>query len=69
MFPVLIFACVAIPLLVVGFLAFRRNSQKAEHPTGETAADRARTEREFEEAERYQEEWREEHKHDRDERF
>ena len=66
MFPVIIFAAVAVPLLVIGFLAMRRSKAAAEHPAGETDAERTRTEREFEEAERYQEEWREEHKHDLD---
>ena len=66
MFPVIIFAAVAVPLLVIGFLAMRRSSGRAEHPVAETDAERERTEHEFEEAERYQEEWREEHKADRD---
>jgi hypothetical protein len=61
-FPVIIFAAVAVPLLVIGFLAMRRSSGTAEHPATETDADRQRTEQEFEEAERYQEQWREEHK-------
>ncbi len=61
MFPVLIFAAIAIPLLVIAFLAMRRSRTVGEHPVGETAADRQRTEDEFEEAERYQAEWREEH--------
>ena len=66
MFPVIIFAAVAVPLLVIGFLAMRRSSGPAEHPAAETDAERERTEHEFEEAERYQEQWREEHKADRD---
>jgi hypothetical protein len=65
-FPVIIFAAVAVPLLVIGFLAMRRSSGAAEHPATETDADRERNEREFEEAERYQEQWREEHKGDLD---
>jgi hypothetical protein len=60
-FPVLIFAAIAVPLLVIAFLAMRRSRAAGEHPVGETAADRRRTEDEFAEAERYQEEWREEH--------
>ena len=48
-------------LLVIAFLAMRRSRTVGEHPVGETAADRRRTEDEFEEAERYQAEWREEH--------
>jgi hypothetical protein len=46
---------------VIAFLAMRRSKAAGEHPVGETAADRERTEDEFEEAERYQAEWREEH--------
>ena len=59
MLPVLIFVLVAIPLLVIGFVAMRRRTAQGEHPSNETDADRARTEHEFEEAEQYQEEWRE----------
>src|SRR5262249_30105381 len=65
-FPVIIFAAVAVPLLVIGFLAMRRSKEAGEHPATETDAERRRTEHEFEEAERYQEQWREEHKADRD---
>ena len=61
MFPVLIFAAIAVPLLVIAFLAMRRSRAAGEHPAGETAADRRRNEDEFDEAERYQAEWREEH--------
>jgi hypothetical protein len=57
--PIVILAAVAIPLLVIGFLAVRRNTAQVEHPATETDADRARTEHEFEEAEQYQEQWRE----------
>jgi uncharacterized membrane protein len=68
--PVIIFAVVAIPLLVIGFLVVSRNRRSGEHPTAETDADRERTEREFAEAEEYQEEWREQtHDEVRDERF
>jgi len=69
-FPVLIFAAIAIPLLVVAFVAMRRSTRAGEHPATETAAERSRTEDEFAEAERYQEEWREEqHKHPHDTRL
>jgi FtsZ-interacting cell division protein ZipA len=64
--PVIIFVAVAVPLLVVGFVAARRRSSAGERPVAETEAERRRTEQEFEEAERYQAEWREEHKHDLD---
>jgi hypothetical protein len=65
--PIVIMAAVAIPLLVIGFLAVRRSADGGEHPTSESDADRRRTEQEFEESERYQAEWREEqHQHLRD---
>jgi len=70
MLPVLIFALVALPLLVIGFVVVRRKSAEGEHPSNETDADRARTEHEFEEAEQYQEDWREQnHEHLREERL
>lgn len=59
MLPIVIIAAVAIPLLVIAFLAARRSTRAGEHPATETDADRLRTEREFEESERYQAEWRE----------
>ncbi len=62
MIPWIIIALVAVPLLVVGFLATRRRTAAAEHPAGEDARARARTEQEFAEAEAYQAEWREEDK-------
>ena len=60
MLPVLILALIAIPLLVIAVATVRKRSAAAEHPTDESAADRAEVEREFDEAERYQTEWREE---------
>ena len=68
MLPVIVFAAVAVPLVVIGFLAVRRSKAAGEAPA-ESEAERRRTEKEFEEAERYQEQWREEHKHDLDQRF
>jgi acyl-CoA reductase-like NAD-dependent aldehyde dehydrogenase len=68
--PVIIFAVVAIPLLVIGFLVVSRNRRTGEHPATETDADRERTEREFAEAEAYQEKWREQtHGEVEEERF
>jgi hypothetical protein len=58
--PWLIFAVVAVPLVVIGFASIRRRSRVAEHPATEDAAARARTEREFADAEAYEERWREE---------
>lgn len=66
MLPWLIIGIVAIPLLVVAFAAARRKDKAGEHPAGETDAHRELVEQEYEEAERYQEQWREEHKHEVD---
>jgi flagellar biosynthesis/type III secretory pathway M-ring protein FliF/YscJ len=68
--PVVIFVAVAIPLLVVGFIVVRQRTAQGEHPSTETDADRERTEHEFDEAEQYQEEWREQnHEQLREERL
>ena len=69
MIPWLIFAVVAVPLVVIGFASIRRRNEVAEHPATEDAADQARTEREFAEAEAYEEQWREENKDHHRERF
>jgi hypothetical protein len=62
--PVVIIAVLVIPLLVIVFLARRRSVNAAEHPATETDAERRRTEEEFEAAERYEADWREErHEH------
>jgi hypothetical protein len=58
MFPWIIFGLVAVPLVVVGFLATRRRTVAAEHPASEDADERARIEREFAEAEAYEAKWR-----------
>ena len=57
MIPWLIFALVLVPILIVAFVAARKRTVAAEHPAGETAEDRAEMEREFAEAEAYQEKW------------
>jgi hypothetical protein len=64
--PVLIFVAVAVPLLIAGAVIAHRSRASGEHPVPETEAERVRTEQEYEAAERYQEQWREEHKHDLD---
>ena len=66
MIPWITVAVVAIPLLVVAFAASRRKEKAGEHPAGETDAERQVIEQEYEESERYQEQWREEHKHEVD---
>jgi hypothetical protein len=63
--PWLIFGVIAFLVLVLGFGVLRSRLQ-AEHPVGETDADRARNEEEFEAAERYQEQWRGEHRKEHD---
>ena len=62
MIPWIIFAVVAVPLVVVGFAASRRRTVGGERPASEDAAARARTEQEFAEAEAYEAKWREEDK-------
>ena len=66
MLPVIIFVAVAVPLLVAGFVIVRQRTAAEERPVAETDADRQREEQEFEAAERYQEQWREQHKQDLD---
>ena len=60
MIPWIILALVAVPLVVVGFLATRRRTAAGEHPASEDAQARALTEQEFAEAEAYEAKWREE---------
>ena len=60
--PWIVFALVAVPLVVVGFVAMRRRTAAGEHPAGEDARARALTEQEFAEAEAYEAKWREEDK-------
>ena len=60
MLPWIILAVVAVPVLVVAFAATRRKTQAVEYPAGDTAAEHERIEHEFEDAEAFQEKWREE---------
>ena len=62
MFPWIIFAVVAVPLVVVGFAVTRRRTVAGEHPAGEDARERALTEQEFAEAEAYDAKWHEQDK-------
>ncbi len=55
-------AVVAVPLVVIAFVATRRRTAAGEHPPGEDAQARALTEQEFAEAEAYEAKWREEDK-------
>jgi hypothetical protein len=56
--PWIIFAVVAVPLAVLAFATLRRSNAAGEHPATEDAAARKRTEREFAEADAYEEQWR-----------
>ena len=60
--PWLIFALVAVPLVVVGFAVARRRTVAGEHPANEDAKTKALTEQEFADAEAYEAKWREEDK-------
>jgi hypothetical protein len=57
--PWIVFALVAVPLVVVGFVATRRRTAAGEHPASEDAQARALTEQEFAEAEAYEAKWHE----------
>ena len=60
MIPWLIFAVVAVPLVVVAFVVSRRKAVAGERPASEDAQARAETEKEFAAAEAYDAKWREE---------
>jgi len=62
MIPWIIFAVVAVPLVVVAFAASRRRTVAGERPASEDEQAKAETEREFAAAEAYDEKWREEDK-------
>jgi hypothetical protein len=68
MIPWIIMAVVAVPLVVIGFMAMRRKTAAGELPAGDDA--RAQAEQEFAAAEAYEARWREEDKERfRQERF
>jgi len=58
-FPWLLFALIAVPLVVIAFAVTRRRTIAAEHPPSEDAEASALTEQEFADAEAYQAKWRE----------
>jgi hypothetical protein len=60
--PWIVIALVAVPLVVVGFVATRRRTAASEHPASEDAQAKARTEQEFAAAEAYETKWRAEDK-------
>jgi len=60
--PWLVFALVAVPLVVVGFVATRRRKVAGEHPANGDARATALTEQELAEAEAYEAKWHEQDK-------
>jgi hypothetical protein len=61
--PVIIFAAIAIPLLIVAFMGVKRSRASVEHAAEAEEGSRAEMEREFAAAEAYEEKWRaEQHK-------
>jgi hypothetical protein len=56
--PWLIMALIAVPLVVVAFVASRRRTEAGEHPVGKDA--QGLTDEEVAEAESYEAKWREE---------
>ena len=62
MIPWIVFALVAVPLVIVAFVATRRRKIAGEHPANEDAQARALTEQEFADAEAYEAKWHEEDK-------
>ncbi len=60
MIPWIIIALVAVPLVVIAFVAMRRNTTASELPASNDA--RAEIEQEFAEAEAYEAKWHEEDK-------
>jgi hypothetical protein len=60
MIPWIIMALIAVPLVLLAFMAMRRKTAAGEVLVGDDAE--ARTEQEFAEAEAYEAKWREEDK-------
>jgi len=60
MIPWIIMAVVAVPLAVIAFMAMRRKTAAGELPASDDA--KAEMDREFAEAEAYEDEWREKDK-------
>lgn len=59
MIPWIIVAVVVVPLVVIAFAVARRNTAVGEQPGLEDPVARARTEREFADAEAYEAQWHE----------
>ena len=65
MIPWIVMAVIAVPLVVVAFVAARRRTREAEGLDAEDPETTREIEREFAAAERYEEKWREEQRHSR----
>jgi hypothetical protein len=63
--PWLIMAAVVVPLVVIAFVAVRRSTRETEALAADDPGVARRTEQEFADAERYEEEWREARKHEK----
>lgn len=59
MIPWIIIGVIAVPLVVIAFLAMRRNTAASELAAGDDANARTLVETEFAEAEAYQAKWHE----------
>ena len=62
MIPWIIIGLVAVPLVVIAFMATRRRTAAGEHPASEDAESQAEIEQEFAQAEAYEAKWHEEDK-------
>ena len=62
MIPWIIFAVVAVPLVVIGFAATRRKADAGDLRPSDDVTTEARTKEEFAEAEAYEAQWHEEDK-------
>jgi hypothetical protein len=60
--PWIIIALVAVPLVVIAFMATRRRTAAGEHPASEDAESQAEIEQEFAQAEAYEAKWHEKDK-------
>lgn len=62
MIPWIIFAVIAVPLVVVAFAVTRRNAAASDLRSSDDPSANAQTEQEFAEAEAYEAKWHEEDK-------
>jgi hypothetical protein len=60
--PWIIIAVIAVPLIVVAFIAMRRNTAASEFPADTDPKARAEVEQEFADAEAYEAKWHEDDK-------